>query len=680
MIREILGPGGLLSRAGSGWEARPGQLDMALRVESALRDDERLLCEAGTGTGKTLAYLVPAILSGRKVVIATGTKTLQDQIARVDLPRLRAILPVPFSFEVMKGLGNYLCLRRFDEHTRQMVMDGEDADLRAVRAWMERTPSGDRADLPDLSDDAPLWREITSSPETRLGARCAHFERCFVTAMRRRAIEAQILVVNHHLYFADLALRARWPEAQVLPPHDAVVFDEAHQLEDVATEFFGVRVSSQKLGALVRDLRRVVRRGVDLPRVQSLAARLAGGAASLAAAVRARLPPARDGIDELRVPAPDDLWSGEALARYHDLDVVLEESAAYLERAAAPQDGADEDDRMPEIEGLARRAQALREELGQLCGGMPRDLCAWVAASPRNVEIGASPIAVGPKLGRALASGVAAAVFTSATLTVAGSFDYLVERMGFADTAVTAIYPSPFRYSEQALLYLATDLPEPRDAAFFDAAADRIAALCGVTAGRALVLFTSFRALRAAEARLRGRMPFPLLVQGEAPRHVLLAHLRAEIGSVLLATQSFWEGVDVPGEALSLVIIDKLPFDPPDEPLCAARLRRIAEDGGDGFATYMVPRAALALKQGFGRLIRTRGDRGVVALLDGRIARRSYGSTLLGSLPPDCPRTESLAEVASFWNRPQATAPSRPHSVTPARSAGVTPSTRGAPE
>jgi ATP-dependent DNA helicase DinG len=647
-VAEVLGPRGLVAAALPGYEARPGQLAMAERIAEAIDRDDRLFVEAGTGTGKTLAYLVPALLSGRKVVVSTGTKTLQDQIARIDLPRLRSILPQPFEWSVMKGLGNYLCLRRLEQQTRQASLVAN-PELDRILRWAASTSTGDRADLADLADESSLWPEVAATAETRIGARCPYFERCFITGMRRRALQAQLVVVNHHLFFADLALRSEWPEAQVLPPYEVVIFDEAHQIEEVATEFFGVHVSTQRVFALARDLGRAI--GLDVARADSAAARLKIISAALGDGLRDHLPGPRPGADEIRVPVPDDLWAGARLRSYHDLDGVLEEIETWL---AFDGDTVREARNGPELAGLGRRARALRGELGALIDRGPREQRShvrWVAATPRNVSLHASPIDVGPALARAFDLIPGPVVFTSATLTVAGSFDYVRTRVGLNDAASEARYPSPFRYGEQALLYLASDLPDPTDARFGLAAATRAAELCAITGGRALLLFTSFKNLRVAETYLRAHSRLPLLVQGERPRHLLLSALRERIGSVLLATQSFWEGVDVPGEALSLVVIDRIPFAVPDDPLIAARIERIRDQGGDPFGSFQLPRAALALKQGFGRLIRSRADTGIVAVLDGRLARRHYGATLLASLPPDCPRTESLEDVTAFWRR-----------------------------
>jgi ATP-dependent DNA helicase DinG len=650
-LRHVLSPGGLCAAAFPGWEARPGQLAMAERIAAAIDGDERLLVEAGTGTGKTLAYLVPALLSGRKVVVSTGTKTLQDQIATVDIPRLRTIfdstglLGRPLTWAVMKGLQNYLCLRRLGEADRQLSLTPT-PELTRILDWARETSTGDRADLTDLPDDSAIWPDVQSTTETRIGPRCQHFEKCFVTQMRRRAADAQLVIVNHHLYFADLALRSQWPEAQVLPPHEIVIFDEAHQIEDIATEFFGLHASTQRVFALSRDLGRAAE--LSVTRAQSATGRLNATVAALADAVRDRLPDPAPGREEVRVPVPPDLWTGPALRCYHELDGVLEEVATWLN---GDTDAVRESQHPAELAALGRRADALRDDLSALVDSRGKGSIRWAEATAKNVSLHASPIHVGPALARAFDAVTGPIIFTSATLTVAGEFSFMRERVGLGDSAAEAAYPSPFRYDRQALLYVATDLPDPRKENFATKASVRMAELCAITGGRALLLFTSKRNMLIAAAYLRARTKLPVLVQGERPRHVLLAALREKIGTVLLATQSFWEGVDVPGEALSLVVIDKIRFDVPDNPLTKARIDHLHETGEDAFEKFTVPRAALALKQGFGRLIRAKGDFGIVAVLDPRLLHMRYGHSLLASLPRDCPRTESLDDVAEFWAR-----------------------------
>ncbi len=675
-VAAVLGPGGTLEGELISYERRPGQLAMGRRVAEAIEADERLLVEAGTGTGKTLAYLVPAILSGRKVVVATGTKTLQDQIARLDLPRLGAVLDRPFSFAVMKGLGNYVCRRRFAEHTRQqdLGLDGRSDELARLAAFVDESASGDRAEMTALAEDAPVWREVTAAPELRLGKRCAYYDRCFVTGMRQRALDAQVVVVNHHLFFADLALRSHWPEAQVLPPYEVVIFDEAHQIEEVATELFGLHVSSARLFALARDLGRTSPPPALEGRVASLGRRLQATADALASALRDRLPAPAPGLDEVRVPMPDDLWAARAgqdtpVARYHELDTVLEEAEVLFRRMSETEPlvlgtGAPLPAPSPAeaalFGGLGRRAGALRGELSRMVDGNKRDAVRWISASASQRQPARLAHRRGPGAGggvrrppRATDLHLGHAVHPGQRRRCAGRRLRVIcaSAWGWRTPPARRCFPRRSSTTSRRCCIWRPTCPTPR----WRPTRRRPPGGCWswpgpLAGGRCCCSPASATCACARRCSGAREMPrFPLLVQGERPRHVLLDSLRTNIGSVLLATQGFWEGVDVPGEALSLVAMDRLPFAVPADPLTAARIDHIRESGGDPFASYQLPSAALALKQGFGRLIRSRRDRGVVAILDGRIARRHYGHTLLESLPRSCPRTEDLDEVIRFF-------------------------------
>jgi ATP-dependent DNA helicase DinG len=678
LAADLLAPGGGLDRAIPHYEDRAEQRAMSTAVARALAEQRALIVEAGTGTGKTLAYLVPALASGKRVVVSTGTRALQDQIARHDVPLLRSILARPFSVVVLKGVANYACRRKLAElAARNATRAVPDVSIDALVDWAAHSDTGDRAEVEWLAESAPLWAEATTTPDARIGPRCPHFARCFVTQARRLADQAQLVLVNHHLYFADRALRAGAPGARILPDHDAVIFDEAHQLEDVATEHFAARVSTHQLGELVRDaqlalaamplwtgraaddtIRAVERAGIALF-AQVRAALLAGDA------------------PEGRVPLPPGLFehSGRQTA-WFALDSALEELARTAEAESEPspderderaeraeRDGRDErppwasagpgetgDDHAgprAQLAGLARRARGLRDDLATIAEQRHKSHVYWGETRPTGTFLTASPIDVADLVRRHVLRAGPTTVLTSATLTAAGVFDYTRARLGLDDTDELTV-ASPFDYARQAMLYVPRDLP-PVNAGFSAEAAARTRELLAITTGRAFLLFTSHRALREAAARL-DQLPFPRLVQGDAPRAALIDRFRATPHAVLLGTGSFWEGVDVPGDALSLVVIDKLPFAPHTDPLVAARMQAVAEAGGDPFERIQLPAAAIALKQGFGRLIRRRDDRGIVAILDGRIVSRGYGRTFLASLPAGLPRSSSLEQVRRWWS------------------------------
>jgi ATP-dependent DNA helicase DinG len=654
--RDVLGPGSPLSRALAGWEMREGQVAMAEAVEDALARERHLLVEAGTGTGKTLAYLVPAVLTGRKVVVSTATRALQEQIFVKDLPLLTEALgahgvAAP-RVALMKGLSNYVCLRRLAE-ARASGEHLRDRDFARIVAWLEQTETGDRAELADLAEDATVWRAVASSSDTRIGAGCEHFEECFVTRMRREAEDAQIVVVNHHLFLADLALRSgpRGARASVLPAYDAVVFDEAHQIEDIATDFFGVRVSSARIEALLRDAERA------LGAANALEARTSGpvqgtleGAREASRAFFAALAFGSASSESKRALTEEDLRPA-ALKAYGALDLRLD----ALEAIAGSR-------KEEAVQMIARRAGDLREELRGIVNGVTATddgevvpVVRWIDVRARSVSLGASPVDVGATLRSRLFDRVPSVVCTSATLATGAHFHFAKARLGAPPEAGELVVQSPFDFASCSALYLPGDLPDPADPAFEAAAVDRIAELVAMTDGGAFVLCTSTRAMKALHAGLRGRSARdgtdsrrPVLLQGERPKHMLLSRFRASERAVLVATMSFWEGVDVPGWALRLVVLDKIPFAPPNDPVVAARSARIDREGGSGFSQYAVPSAAMTLKQGFGRLIRTQRDAGVVAVLDGRIVRKGYGRALLASLPP-ARRIREMRELREFW-------------------------------
>lgn len=684
-IDDVLGPSSPLARRLKGYEHREGQLAMAHAVHEALARDGHLFVEAGTGTGKTLAYLVPAILSGRKVVVSTATHALQEQIFTKDLPLVREVLAehgVEFKAALMKGLSNYVCKRRLAERLRSGELVS--ADLARIERWAQTSLDGDRAELEDLEEGAHAWRDVSSSTETRIGAGCKHYDECFVTRMRREAEQAQVVVVNHHLFFADLALRTgkNGGYGGAIPNYDAVIFDEAHQIENVATEFFGVRISTARIDSLLRDARRgvVAAKVLDSTSMQMVdqvenaahgffrAWQGAGGVAGPAS--RRGGPPSssggRSGGEESRRMLAASDWTEPRLEALGRLDATLEVLQVF----------ASANDREDAVAVLARRAGDLRSDLARVrataqteerhweeddpvAGALAKAAegfksgVVWIDSRERSVSLGASPVDLGPLLREKLFDRIPSVICTSATLatgtSVGPSFHFARSRLGARPDTVELVVPSPFDFATRAALYVAEDLPEPTEYGFEDACANRVAELVAITGGGAFVLCTSNRAMRAIRAALHQRVPGPLLVQGEAPKHVLLGRFRDSGAAVLVATMSFWEGVDVPGSALRLVVLDKIPFAVPSDPVVAARCTRIEAEGGNPFTQYSVPSAAITLKQGFGRLIRTRKDAGLVALLDRRAVRKGYGKTLLASLPP-ARRVRTLDDVREFWH------------------------------
>lgn len=632
--RELLDRDGPLSRSLHGYEPRAGQLDMAAAVERAIDEDRLLLCEAGTGTGKTLAYLVPALRAGRRVVVSTASRALQEQIATSDLPMALRCVDRQVVTRVVKGLSNYLCLRRFEElrsdvdRRRSLI-----APLDAVERWARATTHGDIAEVSELPEDHPIWRLVTSSSDTRVGARCPHFEACHVTRMKREAAQADLLVVNHHLLLADLSVRGDHP-GSVLPDYDALIIDEAHKLEDVATLFFGIRLSSASLERAMRDATRSLVAGGDDAAIPPTASRAHDRARAFFAALNLAL-----GATD-RIPVESSLWSGALRDAYHALDDALD----VLARQLAERDH-------PVTDQSAARLERLRQDLAQVVDGDTTAIT-WLERRGDGITLTSAPVDVGPVLRERLFARGHAIVLTSASLTADGSFSYLRERLGLTELTDMPIdeivVESSIDHHHQALLYTPSDLPLVDHPQFTERAAERIEALHEQTPGGAFVLCTSLRSMRAFASSLGRRLPRPPLVQGDAPKAVLLDRFRREGDAVLVATMSFWEGVDVPGHALALVVIDRIPFAVPTDPIVAARSAALDGRGRSSFDHYTLPRAAITLKQGFGRLLRNRHDRGVVAVLDPRLSSRGYGERLVDSLPR-VRRTRELADVATFW-------------------------------
>jgi ATP-dependent DNA helicase DinG len=633
-IDAVLGPRGLLARGMPGYEHRGVQLEMARAVERALLKDELLLAEAGTGTGKTLAYLLPAILSGRKVVISTGTKTLQDQIVQHDLPLLERQLGFLPKVACMKGLNNYLCLRRYEEFRHSAESFGARAQNHqpVLEAISEQSNTGDRAEL-ELGDDAAIWSEVHSGTDTRIGPKCQHYDECFVTRMRAEADQAQLVIVNHHLYFADLALRGSGP-AGAIPEHEAVIFDEAHLIEDIATDFFGVSVSTTRLQVLLRDAGRALSKaGLGRESLRLLPQAEASGVEFFASLPRA------SGPESGRLPLLPEVFASRLRDPMFALDNALDALASFCKRRA---------DASEAVVQVARRADQLRDDIAAIADGGGGGKVCYTQVRGRSVSLCASPVDVAEILRDRLFYRGSAVVLTSATLAADGNFEFLRSRLGIDYHAQELLLASPFDYPEQAAVYVPERMPDPREPAYVAQAEREIGQLVALTDGGAFVLCTSLRMMRALCERLRPTLDRTVLMQGEAPNPALLERFRKDGRAVLFATASFWQGVDVPGHALRLVIIDKLPFDVPSDPLIAARCDRLKQQGEQPFMKYLVPSAALTLKQGFGRLIRARSDRGIVAILDSRLVRKSYGRVLLRSLPP-ATRCRTLADVAQFW-------------------------------
>ncbi|HLZ43435.1 MAG TPA: ATP-dependent DNA helicase [Candidatus Sulfotelmatobacter sp.] len=659
-LYQFFAPGGVLSRTHPLYEFRRGQLQMAEAVEEALEQKRHLIVEAGTGTGKTLAYLVPVIRSGKRVIISTGTKNLQEQLFYKDVPFLEQALyrdsGSRLSVCYMKGRNNYLCRKKLYDLTDQPVLSGLDEieQYRAIAAWEKNTSTGDRAELAELPEASLLWHKLDARADTCTGQKCSQWERCFITEMRRRALESDIVIVNHHLFFADLAIKLQAdgaPDAGILPEAAAVIFDEAHELEDVAGNYFGISVSNLRMEELARDVEHSMQHN------RMLSSSLSGALGSLRD---------RSQLFFSVLPAGDGRFAFETrrefLEENGDEYVALDQSLTRLagELDALPQ-------KPEEVFNFVRRAQEIQAQLGFALESEDRNTVFWIERRggfsqrrPRGTEptkegphgrqhvfLQATPIDVGPILRECLWAKLDTAVLTSATLAVGGGFEYIRKRLGM-EHARESVLPSHFDYQSQAVLYVPPDLPDPRTPQFTAKAAERIRKILEISRGRAFVLFTSYAQMHDIYQRLLGEVEFPMLRQGDAPKSALLEEFRLTPNAVLFATSSFWQGVDVQGEQLSCVIIDRLPFAVPSDPVVAARVKAIDAGGGNAFFQYQVPAAVITLKQGFGRLIRSLHDRGLLVLLDNRILKKQYGRVFIESLP-NYKRTTDLSVVEGFF-------------------------------
>jgi ATP-dependent DNA helicase DinG len=636
-IAEIFGPGGALEKCmPEGYEHRPSQLQMAEMVEAAFREKRHAIVEAGTGTGKTLAYLIPAIRSGRRVVISTATKSLQEQLFEKDVPFLQKHFAPKLKVAVMKGRGNFLCREKVYRMADQPMLKGiDEVDwFHQIRDWEKVTDTGDRSQLNFLPDDSDLWQRLDARRDTCSGSKCPEFNRCFITAMHQRAAEADLIIVNHHLFFADLALKQD-DFGSVLPEYGAVVFDEAHEIEDVASDYFGRQISNYRFEELGRDAEVAVR------------VTRTGGAGLLKHVARMRERarsffeafPAREG----RFPFDQTQRAGfvdQNREAYDALVNALKSLEAEIASLAAKPE---------ELLNIARRSMELRAELNFLFESSEGNFVYWFERRAKGVFVAATPIDVSALLRERLFEPFETIILTSATLAVGGRFDFLKQRLGI-NLASERVLESEFDFTTQALLYIPATLPDVRDPGFPERAAQEIIRLLEISRGRAFCLFTSYGQMNDLYERVRTRVRFPLLIQGSAPRTALLEKFRNTEGAVLFATSSFWQGVDVRGEQLSCVIVDRLPFAVPSDPIVAARVRALQEDGRNAFAEYQVPEAVLALKQGFGRLIRARTDRGVLTILDNRIQRMQYGKIFMESLPAYA-TTRDIAAVERFMQK-----------------------------
>ncbi len=649
-MENIFSPEGLLANYLEGYEPRPGQLEMAQAVFTALEESQQdlfkksatcLIVEAETGLGKTLAYLVPAATSGRKIVVSTNTRNLQDQILQREIPFIKEHIAPDLKALCVKGRQNYLCLYRYKQHfsTKTKGLLFQDESIDQINTWLQETPFGDRSELKWLKGNSPLWQKINCESHLCPGSDCPDHSICFLNRLRREAAKSQLLIVNHHLLFSDLAVK-QGGFGEVLPRYEAVIFDEAHHVENVASTFFGFSLSKYQIASLVGDIERSAEK-ISETAVQDACKEARTMAGTMEKFVS--LFPSKKG----RFPLSELIGSSQKLNKAGNslLSIIhaLSDNLAIIKNSEEPWENY-----LARCEELATRLETiLAEPFDDIPSNEMRHVH-WYERSEKNLTLSVTPIDVSEDLQKSLFSTVDCCIFTSATLSAGGNFNYFSKRLGLPESTNCLRFPSPFDYGNRSLLYIPEkSFPEPSSPSHTKQIHAQIETLLRSSAGRALVLFTSISAMKSAYYALQDLFDFPLLLQGTAPRQKLLNRFTQETESVLFAVASFWEGVDVPGEALSMVIIDKIPFEVPSDPVIMARINQIQAAGANGFFDFQIPRAILALRQGVGRLMRSSSDRGVIAILDVRLFTKGYGRHFLKSLPQS-PICRNLDQVNIF--------------------------------
>jgi len=644
-VERLFGAGGPLGGQVGSYRPRHSQTEMAKAIADAIAGQRTLIAEAGTGTGKTFAYLVPALLWGGKVIVSTGTKNLQDQLYSRDIPTVRKALGAPVSIALLKGRSNYVCHFHLERTLQNGRLTSRDdiGYLREISRFMKTTSSGDKAELSKVPETAAIWNLVTSTRDTCFGAECQYYQDCFVMKARKEAQQADVVVVNHHLFFADVALKDTGV-AELLPTANTVIFDEAHQLPETATMFFGDTISTSQVLELCRD---VLAEGLSHARDGADWAKV--------------VTPVERAARDLRLAFPEDIVrlalnqiapSSVFFPALETLRDCMDEMIAVLEKQA---------ERAETIEQCRTRAIELSQQLDswngpqdQLAGDQTQTYVLWVEAYTSSLQLHRTPLSIAPIFNKQREGVPRAWIFTSATLAVKNDFHHYTSQMGLWDEPAKS-WPSPFDYAQQGLLYVPNNMPQPNSFEYTDAVIDAALPAIIAAGGRTFILCTTIRAVNRAAERLREefeqrQLPFPLMVQGEAGRTELLDRFRAAGNGVLIGSQSFWEGVDVRGDALSLVIIDKLPFSPPDDPVLSARIAELEKKGLNGFVHHQLPAAIINLKQGAGRLIRDESDRGVLMICDPRLISKGYGRRIWQSLPPFT-RTREIAVVEDFFVR-----------------------------